>query len=142
MFSKTNLVSTIVTAIWSFAGGFLLWGIIGDPFIKDHLGSATGVMKDPVDFGMLALGCVIQGLLFSTIYSKWARGHHSVSEGAKFGLSIGALAGFGNGVIDFATSNMLDLTGTIVNGVIYVVFFTIMGVLASLIYNKMSPSAD
>jgi hypothetical protein len=34
MFSKSNLISTLVTAIWGFFGGWLLWGIIGGPHVK------------------------------------------------------------------------------------------------------------
>lgn len=137
MFSKANLISTLVTAIWSFMGGYVLWGLIGDPFLKEHLGTATGLMKNPPNFGMLALGCLIQAFVFSTIYSKWARSHHSLVEGAKYGLWIGLLVGYGDGIINFATSNMLDITGSLVNGLIYVIFYAIMGVLASLIYSKV-----
>jgi len=138
MFSKSNLISTIVTAIWSFMGGYLLWGIIGDPFLQDHLGSATGLMKDTVDFMHLAIGCLIQGFIFSYIYSKWGNSSYSFGNGLNFGIWIGLFAGFGNGIIDYATSNMLDLTGTIVNGLIYVIFFAIMGALAGLIYKSTS----
>jgi len=134
MFSKSNLISTIVTAIWSFMGGYLLWGIIADPFFQDHLGSATGLMKDPIDFVHLAIGCLIQGFAFSYIYSKWGHNAYSAGDGLKYGFWIGILAGFGNGLIDFATSNMLDFTGALVNGIVYIVFFAIMGALAGLIY--------
>lgn len=138
MFSKTNLISTLITTIWGFLGGYLLWGIIADPFLMNHLGSATGVPKEAPNFGLLALGCLITGFIFSTIYSKWARGHNSLSEGFKFGALIGVLLGFGNGIIDQSTTNIMDMTGSIVNGFVYVIHFAIMGILASMIYKKLS----
>jgi hypothetical protein len=139
MFSKTNLISTLVTTLWGFFGGYLLWGLIGDPLMEDHALSA-GLMKDPPDFIHLILGCLIVGLIFSAIYSKWARGAHNPSHGMQFGILIGLYSGLGSGLIDFSTANIMDLTGTFINAVIYVVHFAIMGVLASMVYKKFSPS--
>lgn len=136
MFSKQNLISTLVTFIWAFMGGYLLWGILMDPFLNEHLGSATGVPKIEPDFLYLAIGCLILGCAFSTIYSKLS-GAHSISKGLKFGVLMGVLRGLGSGFIDFSTTNIMDVTGTIVNGIIYIVFFAVMGVLAGLVYDKV-----
>lgn len=138
MFSKANIISTIVATIWGFAGGYLLWGILADPILQDHIGSATGIMKDPPDFIHLLIGCLIQAFAFSTIYSKWANGNFSAGNGLNLGVWVGVLMGLGSGLINFATSNMLDLTGTLLNGVIYIVFFAVMGLLVGSVYNKTS----
>ncbi|GAA4888693.1 hypothetical protein GCM10023311_10810 [Flaviramulus aquimarinus] len=137
MFSKTNLISAFVTALWGFFGGWILWGMIGDPILKDHA-ITDGLMKDMPDMAILALGCLIVGFAFSTMYSKWARGTHGVSHGAQFGIWLGVLIGLGSGLIDHSTANLLDLPGTIINAVIYIVHFVIMGILASLIYGKFA----
>jgi len=137
MFTKTNLISTIVTAIWSFMGGYFLWGILANDFIGNHLGTATGVGKEIPEFGLLALGCLIQAFAFSTIFRNWGSEHYNSANGLKYGLLIGILVGLGNGLIDYATSNMLDLTGALGNGMIYVFFFTVMGLLTGLVYNKI-----
>lgn len=135
MFSKTNLISTLVTAIWAFAGGYLLWGIIGEPLLTDNM--MSGLMKEMPDFLHLALGCLIMAFAFSVIYSKWARDAHSISNGIQFGIWLGILKGLGSGLIDYATSNMADLTATLGNAIIYIVFFAIMGALASFVYSKV-----
>lgn len=137
MFSKTNLISTLVTTLWGFFGGWLLWGIIGDPMLADHV-ITSGLMKEIPDMGLLAIGCLIVGFAFSTMYSKWARGTHGVSHGLQYGLWFGVLIGLGNGLIDYATSNLLDLSGTIINAIIYIGHFAIMGILASLVYGKFN----
>ena len=138
MFSKTNVIAYVLASLWTYLGGFLLWGIIGDPLLKDHLGSATGLMKEEPDHIFLLLGCVILAIISTLIYTKWARGHHSVSEGAQFGLLLGLLAGLGSGMIDYSTSNMLSLSGFFINGLIYVIYYVILGVILSMIFNKFS----
>jgi len=137
MFSKTNLVSTLLTALWSYLGGYLVWVIIATPLLEGHEGTATGVWKPTPDHFHLIIGCIILAFAFSTIYSKWARGAHSISSGIQFGIWLGILAGFGSGIIDFAVANISDLTGTLINGVLSIVFYAIMGALASIVYSKM-----
>jgi len=83
-----------------------------DPFLNEHLGSATGVPKTELDFLYLAIGCLILGCAFSTTYSKLS-GVHSISKGLKFGILVGVLRGLGSGSIDFSTTNIMDVTGTI-----------------------------
>ena len=141
MFSKANLISTLVTALWSFFGGYLLWGILGESIMGDHLGTATGVMREEPDYIYLALGCLITAFAFSTIYSKWARGAHSLSHGAEFGLWIGLLSGLGYALISYATSNILEMTGSLADAALSFVYFIVMGILASIVYSKVK-SAD
>lgn len=138
MFSKANLTSTIVTALWGFFGGYLLWGYLSVDFFNDHLGSATGVMKETPDMMYLVLGCLIHAFAFSSIYGKWANGNFGAGSGITFGVWAAVLMGLGEGLIDYSTGNVLDLTGTLGNMVIYLVFLAIMGVLAGVVYKKMS----
>ena len=135
MFSKTNLIAILTATLWSFFGGFLIWVIIGDPLLENHMLSA-GLMRDPVDYTFLILGCLISGFAFSTIYSKQT-GSHSISKGLSFGVLIGVFIGFGSGFIDHATANILNLNGSLINGVLYVIHFAIMGALVSVVYNKI-----
>jgi len=88
----------------------------------------------------LIIGCIIVGFALSTIYSKWANGNFSPTTGMTFGVWVGILMGFGEGMVNFAVMDMLDLTGTLINGVTYVVFYAIMGLLAGLVYQKTSPA--
>lgn len=136
MFSKSNLVSTLVCAIWAFFGGYLLWPVLGEEFIMNHLGSATGVGREVPDYMFLILGCVIMAFAISTIYSKYGGDKYSAGDGATLGLWIGVLAGFGDGLVNFSTSNILDFAGSMANGVLYIIFYVVMGALAGLIYNK------
>ncbi|MBL4662949.1 MAG: hypothetical protein JKY22_05215 [Flavobacteriaceae bacterium] len=137
MFSKVNLVSTLVATVWGVAGGFLLWGIIADPLMADHMGM-EGIMKDPPDIMYLILGCLVQGFAFSTIYGKISAGSYDTASGIQYGILVAILVGLGGGLINYATGNLMDLTGTFMNFGIYLFFFAVMGLLAGLIYTKMN----
>ena len=137
MLSKSNLISTLVATIWGFLGGYLLWGIIGDPFLIQHYGVAGATMMEVPDFTHLLIGCILTAFAFSTIYSK-SSGEHTISKGAELGIWIGILLGFGHGIIDYSTMGVLDITGTLVNGLIYVLHFAVIGALVGLVYSKTS----
>ena len=137
MFSKSNIISTIVTAIWGFGGGYLLWGILGETYLADHV-MTDGIMKEMPDMIHLVLGCIIQAFAFSTIYGRYGVGNYGAASGLGMGIWIAIMIGLGEGLIDFATGNILDLTGTLVNFVIYLVFFGVTGLLAGLVYSKTS----
>ncbi len=138
MFSKTNLLSTLVAAIWAYFGGYLIWGMLTVDFFNDHLGSATGVMRDIPDMTHLIIGCIIVAFAFSTIYSKWASPTYGAGSGFAFGFWIAILIGLGEGLVNFATSNVVDITATLVNVLITIVFYGIMGLIVGLIYGKTS----
>ena len=139
MFSKTNLISTLVTALWAYLGGYLIWVIIATPLMEGHEGTATGVWKETPDHLLLILGCVIFAFALSTIYSKLS-GAFSLSHGAQFGCWVGIMLGFGEGMINLGVGNFSDLTGTIIGGVLSIVFYAVMGALAGLVYGKLSSS--
>jgi len=138
MFSKTNLISTLATALWAYFGGYLVWVIIATPLMEGHEGTATGVWKEVPDHLHLILGCIIFAFAYSTLYSKWSNGSHGLSNGAQFGVLFSIMLGLGEGLINLAVSNTTDLMGTIIGFVLSIVFYVVMGVLASLIYDKFS----
>ena len=95
MFSKTNLISTLVGTIWVYLGGYLLWVVIGP-----SLGLSEA---DSVDQVHLIIACLISAFAFSTIYSKLGGGH-TTSNGAQFGLWAGIFIGLGERWFDVAMS--------------------------------------
>jgi hypothetical protein len=140
MLSKSNLISTLATAVWGFFGGWILWGILVDPLLADH-NSAVGIMKEMPDMFHLVVGCLITGFIFSTIYSKYSQGNHGFVSGLNYGCWIGLLIGLGEGMVNMSVMNMLDFTGTLINAVTYVVFYAIMGGIAGMVYQKTSAAA-
>ncbi len=135
MFTKSNLISTLVGAIWAYFGGNLLWDTLGSSLFE-------GYKEATPDQLHLILACVFTAFAFSTIYSKLAGGGHSMSHGAQFGLWAGIFIGFGERWFDFAFSDAPILMDAILNGVMNIVFFAIMGVLVSMVYEKTSGSSS
>ncbi|MBN4070072.1 hypothetical protein JYT76_00140 [Olleya sp. AH-315-F22] len=134
MFSKSNLISTVVGALWAYFGGMLLWDILGSSLFENVNDNAPDQLH-------LIIACVISAFAFSTIYSKLSGGGHSLSHGAKFGLAVGIFVGFGERWFDYAFQMYpTSLNDSIISGVMNIVFFVVLGVLASLVYGKMSSS--
>jgi hypothetical protein len=117
-------------------GGFLLWGIIAEPMMTDNM--LPGLLSAEPDMFHLAIGCLIQAFGFSTIYSKYGTSNYGAKSGLSMGILVGIMIGAGEKLIDFATSNMMDFEGTLMNFVIYLIFFGVTGLIAGLIYKKLA----
>lgn len=130
MFSKTNLISTLVGAIWAYAGGYLLWNIIGSSLFS----SPNDIAPDQTH---LIIACVISAFAVSTIYSKLAGEGHSMARGANYGLWVGIFIGFGERWFDLAFDTTPVLQDAVINGILNIVFFVILGALISLVYGKV-----
>jgi uncharacterized membrane protein (DUF485 family) len=131
MFSKSNLISTIVGAIWLYGGGFLLWDTIGSNLFENPQGGDADQVH-------LVIACLILAFAVSTIYSKLASGGHSLSHGATYGLWLGILIGFGERWFDIAFGIQASLTDGVINGVLNIVSCIVLGILISMVYGKTS----
>lgn len=134
MFSKSNLLATLAGAVVMFFLGYLIWGYAMADYFDQH--SIINVMKDPPDMGMIALGNLLGAFIVSTLYSKWARGHHSLGQGFQFGAWIGALLGIAVGLIWYATANFMDLAGHLVSGIMDIIYYGIVGAVIAFVYQK------
>lgn len=136
MFSKTNLLATLVSAIVMFFLGYLIWGLATVNFFTEH--TIVNTMKEVPDLGLIALANLIGTFIMSTLYSKWARGHHSLGQGFEFGALIGAFVGLSMGLLWYATANMMDLTAHLIEAILDIVFYGIIGICIALVYQKMA----
>lgn len=139
MFTKQNLLATLAATVAMFLLGYLLWGIALVSFFEAH--TLTDVMKPDEEMNMafILLGNLFAAFAMATLYGKWARGHHGVGEGFKFGLLIGVLIGLGMGFVWLGTSNFMDLTGHLAEAATDIVYYGIAGVVISLVYKAVSP---
>lgn len=137
MFSKQNLLATVVATIAMFVLGFLIWGVATVEFFEGH--TLTKAMKDPPDFPILVLSNLIAAFALSTIYGKWANGNNSLGGGFQFGVWIGIFMGLGMGLLWYATSEFMDLTGHLVEAVLDIVYYGIIGAVIGLMYKATEP---
>ena len=72
MNSNKFLPAWIAGSAVLFLLGYLIYGILLADFMKNHSGSATGVMKDPKEFmiWLIAVANVVYGFLLTYIFGK------------------------------------------------------------------------
>lgn len=132
MFSKQNVLATLAGTVAMFLLGYVIWGIATVDFFESH--ALANVMKDPPDLLYIALGNLIGTFALSSLYGKWARGVHSASEGFQFGAWIGLFVGLGMGLLWFGTAELMDLTGYLVEAILDILFYGVIGVIIALVY--------
>lgn len=137
MFTKQNLLATLAGFLVMFLLGYAIWGFATVDFFEGH--TLNNVMKEMPDMVFLALSNLIAAFALSSIYGKWARGHHSAKEGFQYGAWIGLFVGIGLGLLWYSTSDIFDLTGQLVNGVIEIIFYGLIGVAIALVYKSTAP---
>lgn len=136
MFTKANLLATVIATVVFFFLGYAVWGIALAGYFEGHV--TNNIAREMPNMGMLILSNLIMSFAMSTIYGKWASGGYGASSGFSFGAWIGIFTGFGLGLLWYATSDLMDMTGTITEAIIDIFFYGIIGVVIGLVYQKAS----
>jgi hypothetical protein len=102
-------VASLAGGVVLFFVGFLLWGLLLAGFFEAHVGSATGVVKEPMEFFHLGMSQLIWGILLAVVLGKWA-GVSGFGTGFMVGAVLGFLVSLSNGLSMFSMSNLYDLT--------------------------------
>lgn len=140
MFTKQNLLATLAGFATMFLLGWGIWGFATVDFFEGHY--LNDLMKDPPNTLFIALANIIAAFVLSSIYGKWARGVHSAKEGFQFGAWIGVFKGLGMGLLTYATIAWMDLTGHIVEAVIEVIYYGIVGVVIAIVYKATATKSS
>ena len=136
MLTKSNVLATIIGFVVMFMLGYVIWGIATAEFFEAH--ATNSIMKDPPDLLFIALGNLIGTFAISTIYGKWAAGTYSAATGFAFGIWIGIFVGLGMGLLWYGTSELMDMTGHLVEAIIDILFYGIIGAVIGFVYQKTS----
>lgn len=139
MFTKQNLLATLAGFAVMFLLGYAIWGVATVDFYESH--TLANIMKDPPDMLFIALGNLIAAFALSSLYGKWARGVHSFSEGFQFGAWIGIFVGLGMGLLWYGTSEIMDMTAHLVEAVLDIAFYGIIGAVIAIVYKAAAPKA-
>jgi choline-glycine betaine transporter len=140
MFSKQHLLATVVATVTMFILGYLIWGVATVDFFEGH--TINSVMKDPPLFPFIILANLIGAFSLCVIYGKWARGYHSMGGGFQFGVWIGIFVGLGMGLLWYGTSEMMDLQGHLVEAVLDIVYYGIVGAVIGLMFKATQPKGE
>jgi hypothetical protein len=120
------IMGTLAGGITFFLAGFVIYGIALMSFFEAHAGSATGVAKADMVWWALILGNMASAGLLSYIFLKWAN-ISSFGSGASAAAIIGFFMSLSYEMINFATTNVMDMTGAIAEVIVSVVYFAIGG---------------
>lgn len=99
-------------------------------------------MKDPPLFPWIILSNLIAAFALCAIYGKWARGYHSMGGGFQFGIWIGIFMGLGVGLLWYGTSDLMDLQGHLVEAVLDIVYYGIVGMVIGLMFKATHPKGQ
>ena len=127
MDAKKFLIGTITGGIVYFLLGFIVYALLLDSFFEAHSGTAKGVEKTTeMEYWPLFAGDLAQAALLSYIFMKWAN-IKTFSAGLSAGFVIGFLMTLGHQLIQYDTTNIMDLTSTIAEVTIYTVMTAVVG---------------
>jgi len=131
------LLAAFAGAVVFFLLGFLVWGVLLRDFMAANAGSAGGVMKADSDmiWWALVLGNFVGAFLLAFIFDFWANISTFVT-GAKAGaLILGLIALFQN-LVQYATSNIMNLTAVLVDAIATAAIGAIVGGVIGLVLGR------
>lgn len=126
MDTKKFLTGTLVGGITFFIMGFLIYVLLLEGFFMANGGGATDVVKTDIEWWALILGNLASAALLTYIFLRWAHISTFIS-GMKAGAVLGFLVTCSFDLIMYGTSNLMNLTGTIVDIVVWTIATAIVG---------------
>jgi hypothetical protein len=128
MDAKKRIMATLAGFVVFFLMGWLMYGMLLMNFFMDNAGSATGVYRGDAEmvWWALALGNLLQAYLLVYIFGKWANITTFVG-GLKTGATIGLILGYGYDLTMYGTSNISNLTATLVDPLVVAVMMGVSG---------------
>jgi len=122
MDAKKRITATLAGVVVYFMLGFIFYGMLLSDFMGANTGSATGVMRTDEDMQWWALivGNLMQAYLLVYIFGNWANISTFVG-GLKAGAMIGFIMSLGFGLNMYGTTNISNLTATLVDPIVMTV---------------------
>lgn len=135
---KQFSIGTLVGAVTLFLLGFLVYAVLFSAFFEANAGSASGVSRadDSMVMPLLFLGNVAMAGLLTYIYLQWAQ-ISTFMTGLKGGLIIGLLMNLGHNLIMYSTTNIMNLTGALVDVVLYTIVVGLTGGVIGLVLGRI-----
>ncbi len=137
MDAKKRIMATLAGFVVFFFMGFLLYGMLLMDFFMANAGSATGVYREDAEmvWWALAVGNLLQSYLLVYIFSKWAS-ITTFASGLQAGAMIGLILGLGYDLTMYGTSNISNLTATLVDPLVVAVMMGVTGGVIGLVLGK------
>ncbi len=125
---KTNkiLIAGLIGWVVAFLFGFIAYDLILGSFFSQNGGSAMGAFKSESELLWipLLLGHLSWGLFFALIFGRWANISTFIT-GAKAGAVLGFLVSFTVDMINYGSTNVMNLNYVLAD----IAVMTVMGAL-------------
>ena len=138
MFTKSNLLGTLVGAVANFVLAILFYIVLFATFLDDYHHEIEGLHKDNQSNFWFYLSIILMGFILSTIYGKFKKENHNFIGGFELGAWVAAYFFLGISILHNSTLNHFDMTGVILSGVVAVIMVGIVGGLIALVYKATS----
>lgn len=128
MDAKKRIMATLAGFITYFLLGFIFYGMLLMDFYASNAGTASGVMRVDGDMQWWALiaGNVMMAYLLVYIFGNWAN-ITTFGGGLKAGAIIGFIMSLGFGLNMYGTTNISNLTSTLVDPIVMTVMMGATG---------------
>ncbi len=137
MDSKKRIMATLAGFVTLFLLGWIFYGMLLVDFFAANSGTATGVMRSDTEmvWWALVVGNVLQAYLLVYIFSKWTN-ITTFGDGLKAGITIGLILGFGFDLTMYGTTNMMNLTGALVDPLVVAGMFGLTGGVIGMVLGR------
>ena len=132
MTDKKLVFATLAGALAGFIMEVLLYGVLLADFFAANTGSATGVNREQPNLLIMALGQIPLALLLAFFISRWGKSP-SMASGAWLGAMFGLLLELGVDLTMYSTTNIANLTATLVDPFVTLVQGAVTGAVIGLV---------
>jgi hypothetical protein len=124
--------ATLAGASAAFIMEVLLYGVLLADFFAANAGPATGVNREEPNLVIMALGQIPLALLLVLFISRWGNSP-SMASGVRLGAMFGLLLELGVDLTMYATTNIANLTATLVDPLVTLVQGAVTGAVIALV---------
>ena len=132
MDGKRFIVGTATGGVAYFVLGFVLYAILLEDFFQGNMGSATGVQKLEMQYWPLLLGNFSFAALLTYAIQNWVK-VSTFRGGARTGALIGLLVSIGWDMIQYDTTNIMNLTGALADVLVFTLMSSLVGGVIALV---------
>ena len=118
-------IGTVVGGLVLFILGYLIYGVLFASFFATNVGTATGVERASFNFVALLIGQLAFSAILTLIFG-WGSVSNAI-QGAKMGAVAGLLIFLGIDLTLYATTNVQNLTASLVDPILAAVLFGVTG---------------
>jgi hypothetical protein len=140
MTTRNFVFASLAGALAGFIMEFVLYGVALAGFFAANAGAATGVAREQPVFVAVALGQIPLAIVLVLLISRWG-----VSPSMLMGAKVGALFGFlielGFDLTMYGTTNISNLTATVVDPFVTLVQGTVAGAVIGLVLARLREPA-